>query len=1194
MASKLAIRTGIAMVLAGLSLLNAQIAGRISGTVVDQTGSAIPGAQVSVLLSGGAAAVLTTETNAEGLFTIPSIRPDTYDITVQRSGFTKTVLNSVKVNPSGETTLPAIKMEVAAASQTVEVTDTLAAVQTGTFEVAQTVTQAQVENLPVLDRQVSNLFATQAGVGSNGRSVTVINGLRPSYANVLLDGINIQDVVRTNSLDYIPNKLTIGQVAELTVSSSNSNSTIGGNATTISLSTPSGTNEYHGNAYWYNRNSKFGANDWFNNKNSVDRPFLNLNQLGGSIGGPIIKDKLLFFANYEAYRQRQSSPITNTIPTAEARQGNLRFRDANGVVQSYNVLKPFSLSIDPFIQKMLSDMPQTGNTNDVGDGLNTTGYAFNARSNNTRDNVTGKVDYYLSSKNAFSGSYIYNRDIVDRPDVGFFFTSVPPIFNDNHSNFMSASWRWNPRPTLTNELRGGFNISPGTFKTTLPDPKFYVLNTSLLWTSPYNEYRPEGRTVKAYSIQDNANWIKGRHSLSFGIQANIWRNPSDGYLGTIPSYTIGYSVDSPYGFNVGDIPGADATFTGTANNLLASLAGIVSGAQQTFNVKDRTSGFVPGAPALQNMQMSNLAPYITDTWKVNRRLTLVAGIRWEYFSPVNERDSLTIQPRVASGNPVEALLGNATLDFAGSSVGRPLYKKDLNNFAPNFGFAWDVFGDGRTSVRGGYSIAFANDNNINTVYNVGSVNNGLFSTISLGDLNAMVSKNLPAVPTPKFQLPTTSKAQFDLSPDSPPVQGLMSPDLATPYVQQWNLGIEREWQGFVFSGRYVANHAVKQFRLIDFNQINVKQGGFLDDFKRAQKNGFLALAAGRGFDPRYNANIAGSQRLPFFDKIEGGGYLTNSAVTGPLRRGEVGSLGQLYQANFLFPDDSFSYFPNPYTLYSALLTNLSNSTYHSAQLEVRKRTRNGMQVQANYVFSKALSDASLTRGLEALLDNGNPRVERAPTPYDQTHAFKVNHYIPLPFGAGHRLHFGNSVLNRAVGGWGVSGFLTVQNGPPVSILSARGTLNRGARSGSNTVDTTQNLEQLKAASGLFMTGNGPYFINPANIGSDGRGVAPDGSAPFAGQIFFNPQAGSIGSLQRRNLTGPWFKSYNMALLKDTKLTERQSIQLRADFYNLFNNPNFYTADVNVNNANFGKFTQQFYSGDGVGPRVIQFGLFYRF
>jgi hypothetical protein len=135
---------------------------------------------------------------------------------------------------------------------------------------------------------------------------------------------------------------------------------------------------------------------------------------------------------------------------------------------------------------------------------------------------------------------------------------------------------------------------------------------------------------------------------------------------------------------------------------------------------------------------------------------------------------------------------------------------------------------------------------------------------------------------------------------------------------------------------------------------------------------------------------------------------------------------------------------------------------------------------------------------------------------------------------------------------------------------------------------------LHAITGLFMTGNGPYWVNPANIGPDTRGVAADGAAPFTGQVFFNPQPGTQGSLQKRALDGPPFRSYNFTVVKTFHITERQTLDLHADFFNIFNHPNFYLSDQNVNNASFGRITSQNYSNDGVGPRVIQFGLYYRF
>ena len=466
--------------LAGNSLL-AQVSGRLSGTVLDPAGAAVPNAKVSLYLPGGNSPVLTTQTTADGIFDFASIRPDNYRLTIEAPGFTTYSLERVAIDPSRQTALPPIQMSIQASAQSVDVTAGVATVETSSVEVTSTVTQSQVTNLPVLDRQVNNLFYTQAGVNSNGRADTVINGLRAQNTNVTLDGINVQDnFIRINGLDYIPNKLTIGEVSEITIGSSNLNPTLGGNANAISLSTRSGTNEFHGNAYWYNRNNFFSANDWFNNKDGVPRPFLNLNQFGGSLGGPIKKDKLLFVATYETYDLHQQSPTLNTILTPTARRGILQYRlNGSGPIQQFNLLAnpggtPAPLQIDPFTAGLLANVPAVGNSTETGDQLNTTGYQFNARSNERRDSVVGKVDYNLSPQHIFSWTYRWNRDNVDRPDQGNFYTTIPPVSNHNYAHLFSASWRWSPAATLTNELRGGGNLARAPFDVVGTPPSYFI------------------------------------------------------------------------------------------------------------------------------------------------------------------------------------------------------------------------------------------------------------------------------------------------------------------------------------------------------------------------------------------------------------------------------------------------------------------------------------------------------------------------------------------------------------------------------------------------------------------------------------------------------------------------------------------------------------------------------------------------
>ena len=1190
----------------------AQAVGSLSGTVIDPSGAAIPGAKVQLLLAGGKTPVASAQTGPTGEFHFASLTPVTYDVRVDNAGFASATLANVHVDPARDTTLPAFRLELSSTTQAVEVKEATQAVETTNAEVTSTVTTSQVDSLPVLDRQVSNLFALQSGVAYGKAGLTDINGMAPSLTNVTLDGVNIQDnFIRANGLDYLPNKLTIDQVSELSVNTSNANPSLGLGASQISIVTKSGTNEFHGDGYWYNRNSDLAANQWFNNQTGTQKPFLNLNQIGGSIGGPILKDKLFFYLNYEAYRLRQQQLIINQVLTPSARQGILTYPGANGALQTFNVLQAEHLSADPAIQTLLSSVPTTINSNVVGDGLNTGGYAFNAAANEDRDSATGRIDYYLSQKHILAGSYIFNRDDVDRPGIGNFYSVVPPVTNANHSKFLSASWRWTPTPVFTNELRGGFNFAPGSFNVSGKPPAYLIdpnANSGdfpdqdpLIFTPPVNTFLPQGRATNTYALQDNATYTRGKHVISFGYQSQwIGITPYD-YAGTVPTYALGLSSNSPYGFGAGSIPGADATFTETGNDLLAALGGLIADDSQTFNVTSRTSGFVPGAANTRHYTYNIYSGYVNDSWKLRRQVTLTLGLRYDYYSVLHETNSLDLLPELINNNVITTVLSNATTTFAGGPVGPQFYKPDYHNFAPNFGFAWDVFGNGKTAVRGGYSLAYVNDDAIVTlVNNVDSTNSGLSSTASANGLTNTVSGGLPSIATPTFQVPITFAQNYAVNFGN--AQGMPNPNLTTPYVQQWNFGVQQELKGgFILEGRYVGNHLVDGLRAIDYNQINIQADGFLADFIRARNNGFLSAKAGLGFDPSYTG--PGTQPLSVFPQLPYGGLLTNPVIGHYIQTGEAGELAAIYIQNGL--NGNVPFFPNPYTNGANVVTNYASSSYNGFQLDVRKRTAIGAQFQFNYTLSKVLGNTAAIENserFEPFLDLNNGHIERGPLPFDIRNVFHANFYYPIPMGNGHR--FAYAPLNRAMTGWGVSSIITYQSGGDFSVLSALATLNRAGinRSGLNTVNTLLNKNQLNSNVGFFMTGNGPMFINPANVNAQGLGASPPGTAPFSGQIFFNPDPGTLGTLQRLMFNGPWDFNWDFSVQKTTKITERQSVEFRADFYNITNHPAFTAGDeyneysgagvinaFSVNQPNFGKI-----SGTWNGSRVIQFGLYYRF
>ncbi|MBY0502804.1 MAG: TonB-dependent receptor [Bryobacteraceae bacterium] len=1143
----------------------------MTGSVQDPTGAPVAGATVEVFISGGASALLQSKTNAEGLFSFVALRPESYDVAVTQPGFAKVSLRKVKVDSLKETSLGVLKLEVASSSQVVEVSAEIEGVQLGNSELVSVIAREQLEQLPTASRQISTLFTTQAGV-SDGRGATVINGMRTSAANVTLDGVNIQDnFIRTNSLDFIPIRPTIDQVSEMSLAVGNAGSTVGGGSAQVTLTTRSGSNQLHGSAYWFNQNEAYNANEFFSNRAGLKKPKLNQNQLGVSLGGRVIKDKLFYYGNFESLRLKQQNLQLRTVLVPDARAGNFLYRPTGGgAIQSVNVLAARNLTADPTIRAMIASLPNPNST-DAGDGILTSGYRFNARANTVRDQFVNRWDYYLNSSNSFTVSYNRTSEYNDRPDINTrFYDAVPPNFTDTTRNFMSVGWRSTISPTLTNELRGGFLRSPSVFNRVDAVPALLVTGTGTnIFNLPQNNFLSQGRFTNTYSLQDNASWLKGKHTVSFGMQTQWIRTAPYNDAGAIPTATLGLSAQNNNGLSNAQLPGVSPQDLTRANDYLATLAGFTTNVTQTFFVNNPSEGFAKGIGERRNFAYDTWALYLQDQWRVLPRLTLTMGLRYEYWTVLKEKNNLFLLPNAVDNNIISTVLNpNASFDFVNKN-GRPLYNSDRNNFAPTIGFAYDLFGKGKTALRGSYGIAFINDDTLTAVRNNANTNGGLSTSATQVNLVNTLA-NVPSLSVSPFVTPIGLPALYRANPQV----ALGSPEfsLATPYTQMYTLGIQHEIKGTIIEARYVGNHGTKLLRAFDYNQVDIRRNGFLDDFRRIQANG-------------NNPNTPGLTVVPNLVNPNLGSALNQQL----LRQGEAGTLGSNLQVNG--QQGTVRFFQNQNALGANVIANGANSTYNALQLEVRRRAK-GVFFQANYTWSKVLSDTAGDdqNRFEPFLDNGNNSLERARAPFDLRQAFKFNVTYQLPFGAGQRFS-SNRAVNHVIGGWTVSAVQSFLSGFPFSVVSNRGTLNRAARSNAGRNTATTNLTYGDITNKVFALNKteGVLFVNPGYTLA-GRGVNPDDNLSFPNQAFFNPKAGFVGNLQRRMFSGPTSFSLDMALLKRINFNERHSLEFGAQAFNLPNRPSFTIGvEQDINSVNFNRIT-----GVNVGARNLQFSLYYRF
>jgi hypothetical protein len=730
-----------------------------------------------------------------------------------------------------------VKLQLGEIAETVTVTgpDVQENVNTTSASLTNVIDPRQVRDLPIQATDPTDLAGLQPGVAIRGNDTrtAAVSGLQGIGTHLSQDGINAMDnYIKTDSF-FVRTSPSLNSTRELSITTGTLGSESGRGVGQLRLVTTGGTSQFHGNAWYLMRNSALEANNFFNNANATRRPDEHQHYFGFTSGGPVAlpkwsgRETSFWFFSYEGFREHLGVTRNRTVLTPEARNGTFRYVGADGTIQSVDLVSLGNFkTLNSQTTSQLNAMPVFNNTL-VGDGLNTAGAQFNVNADNQSNKVVLRFDHRLadhSSLGSHKVEFVLHRGAFSTsPDIS---SGLEAPFGGGAS-LGQVSTRWlitaalhSNFSTITNELRWGTQYGPVRFRRDIaPNGPFLDLSSV---TDFDNRNLPQGRETRVTQIIDNfALPITSKHLLraGFDFQQLFLRTTND--AGINETIVIGTNASNPNGLLPGLFPnlpagGAGTTIVNRASSIYNDLAGVLSSASQTFNITSPTSGFVPGATRLRILRERDMAFYAMDQWHARRSLTFNFGLRWEYLGVPVIPNGLGIQ--VTNFNDIFGISGpgnlfnptaslgsapaKASLDFVSGTTGRTLYKDDRNNFAPFFGFAWSpdfrngilgtMFGpQGRSSVRGGYSISYLHDglSVIAVALGTGVTNPGLTQTASNNVPTGVLTSGGVPLSTPAFLMPVTDLDNFNVSSTN----GLwaINPNLRIPYVQQWSLGFER-------------------------------------------------------------------------------------------------------------------------------------------------------------------------------------------------------------------------------------------------------------------------------------------------------------------------------------------------------------------------------------------------------------------
>ena len=1052
--------------------------GSIRGTVTDPSGSVIAGAKVSAKNIGTGQQREAT-TGADGGYVLAELPAGEYTVTVESAGLSPSAQN-VQVNVGLDTTANFDLTKVEKRTEQLTVTAEAPVIETTRDVLGQVVERRLVNELPLNGRDFGKLVALTPGttVDPSGVAGTQggfgqfnINGNRDRSNNYTLDGTDDNDPYFNNSalnqagIGGAPAALLpVEAIQEFNLQSQFGAEYGRNSGSVVNIVTRSGTNQLHGSAFEFLRNSALDARNYFNTE-SRKSVFQN-NNFGAALGGPIVKDKTFFFGAYEGERERVGSDFLLHVPTTK------QISQARSIAQTIN-----GGVINPGLDAIMAFYPQS-DTNTLASSVN---------DRNSGDNLILKVDHSVSDRNLLTGRYAFSRNYQQFPlgspggygtgsRLGAFAQTSP-----TRVQILSVSWLSTLSSSKINEVRFGYSryrtsfssvnanwdpaangLNFGTGKLGLPEFDFTGIEN--LGAIGYSV--PRGRTSQTYQILDNFTWLRGKHTIKFGeeFRRAAVANFNDNLERGIYQFTAGVCLgDNPCYLSDGVTPNPNY------DPVVDALADFYTGGSQDSGPFGPCCSFVSvdAGNTQRTTYNKGFSFFAQDDYRLAPTFTLNAGLRWEYFGPLSEKNNL-----------LSNLAPDGTLAMVGTHGLNGLYQKDLRDFGPRVGFAWNVLKN--TVLRGGYGVFYdyvPQDlliANFTTSAGVATNPIGPQAVLPMNfDPTAFNGTN-PDPTAPILTVATSGPYSIFGTPHK----------FHSPYTQNFNLNVQQKLaENASFEIGYVGSKGTKLVRLTDANEPDAT-------------------------DTRPNQN---------FGAID-------------------------------------------------LLTPISSSTYHAFQTTLRIQNSHRVSGFVSYNWSKSLDDASdgidFAPAVAFPQDPSNLKAEHGPSSFDTRHRFTAAINYDLP--AWH-------ALGKFGSGWQLNWIASLQSGRPIPIVTA-------------------------------YDNSGRYYYNQRPNVVPGVNPIVHNWSPTTGYLnlsaFSQPLDGTFGNLGRNSIYGPGYKNLDFSITKNTQVTEKFGVQLRAEFFNVLNHPNFAQPNhvIEPGGGSGGELTQtpdvaQTNPGlGGGGSRVLQLGL----